>query len=61
MWLFYSQYRKCILTEENMDLKEDSLSLEILEEILAPMPNAGFGELIPVLQRIRRERSLKGG
>ncbi len=37
-----------------MDLiKEDSLSLEPLDEILASMPNAGFGELIPILQKIQ--------
>jgi hypothetical protein len=43
-----------------MDLKEDSLSLELLEEILTPMPNAGFGELIPILQKIRRDCALQG-
>lgn len=37
-----------------MDLiKEDSLGFEPLEEILALMPNAGFGDLIPILQKIR--------
>ena len=37
-----------------MDLtKEDSLSLEPLDKILASMPNAGFGELIPILQKIQ--------
>jgi len=37
-----------------MDLcKESSLSLEPLDKILASMPNAGFGELIPILQKIQ--------
>ncbi len=37
-----------------MDLiQEDSLSLEPLDEILESMPNAGFGELIPILQKIQ--------
>jgi NADH-quinone oxidoreductase subunit E len=37
-----------------MDLiKEGSLGLEPLDEILASMPNAGFGELIPILQKIQ--------
>ena len=34
-------------------IKEDSLGLEPLEEILALMPNAGFGELISTLQKIQ--------
>lgn len=37
-----------------MDLiKEDSLSLEPLDKILESMPNAGFGDLIPILQKIQ--------
>jgi len=37
-----------------MDLsKERSLSLEPLDKILASMPNAGFGDLIPILQKIQ--------
>ncbi len=37
-----------------MDLiQEDSLSLEPLDGILESMPNAGFGELIPILQKIQ--------
>ena len=37
-----------------MDLsKGASLSLEPLDKILASMPNAGFGELIPILQKIQ--------
>ncbi len=37
-----------------MDLsKECSLSLEPLDKILASMPDAGFGELIPILQKIQ--------
>jgi NADH:ubiquinone oxidoreductase subunit E len=38
----------------NMDLvKEDSLRLEPLDNILESMPNAGFGDLIPILQKIQ--------
>ena len=33
--------------------KEDSLSLEPLDKILSSMPGAGFGELIPILQKIQ--------
>jgi NADH-quinone oxidoreductase subunit E len=33
--------------------KEDSLSLEPLDQILTSMPNAGSGELIPILQKIQ--------
>jgi hypothetical protein len=37
-----------------MDLiKEDSLSLEPLDKILVLMPNAGFGDLIAILQKIQ--------
>ena len=37
-----------------MDLnQESSVSLEPLEGILASMPNAGFGELIPILQKVQ--------
>ena len=37
-----------------MDLsKGGSLSLEPLDKILTSMPNAGFGELIPILQKIQ--------
>jgi len=37
-----------------MDLsKEGPLSLEPLDKILASMPNAGFSELIPILQKIQ--------
>jgi NADH-quinone oxidoreductase subunit E len=37
-----------------MDLnKESSLSTEPLDKILASMPNAGFGDLIPILQKIQ--------
>jgi NADH-quinone oxidoreductase subunit E len=37
-----------------MDLsKEGSLSLEPLDKILTLMPNAGFGDLIPILQKIQ--------
>ena len=37
-----------------MDLSEEgSLSLEPLDKILASMPNAGFGDLIPILQKIQ--------
>ena len=37
-----------------MDLSEEgSLSLEPLDKILASMPDAGFGELIPILQKIQ--------
>jgi NADH-quinone oxidoreductase subunit E len=36
-----------------MDLKVGSLSLEPLDKILESMPNAGFGELIPILQKIQ--------
>lgn len=39
---------------KNMELsQEESLSLEALEKILASMPGAGFGELIPLLQKIQ--------
>ncbi len=34
-------------------IQEDSLSLEPLDKILESMPNAGFGELIPILQKIQ--------
>ena len=34
-------------------IKEDSLSLEPLDKILSSMPGAGFGELIPILQKIQ--------
>ena len=33
--------------------KADSLSLEPLDQILTSMPNAGSGELIPILQKIQ--------
>jgi NADH-quinone oxidoreductase subunit E len=33
--------------------REDSLSLEPLDKILASMPNAGFSDLIPILQKIQ--------
>ncbi len=37
-----------------MDLsKEGPLSVEPLDKILASMPNAGFGDLIPILQKIQ--------
>jgi len=37
-----------------MDLsKGGSLSLEPLDKILTSMPNAGFGELIPILQKVQ--------
>lgn len=37
-----------------MDLsKEGPLSLEPLDKILTSMPNAGFGDLIPILQKIQ--------
>ncbi len=37
-----------------MDLsKEGPLSLEPLDKILASMPNVGFGDLIPILQKIQ--------
>lgn len=36
-----------------MDLKEGSLGLEPLDEILSSMPNAGDSELIPILQKIQ--------
>ncbi len=37
-----------------MDLsKERSLSLEPLDKVLASMPDAGFGDLIPILQKIQ--------
>ena len=37
-----------------MDLsKEGPLSLEPLDKILASMPDAGFGDLIPILQKIQ--------
>jgi len=36
-----------------MDLKEDSLSLEPLDEILSLMPHVGDCELIPILQKIQ--------
>jgi NADH-quinone oxidoreductase subunit E len=36
-----------------MDLKVGSLSLEPLDKILESMPNAGFSELIPILQKIQ--------
>jgi NADH-quinone oxidoreductase subunit E len=37
-----------------MDLgKEDSLSLEPLDQILTSMPNTGSGALIPILQKIQ--------
>jgi len=37
-----------------MDLsKEGPLSLEPLDKVLSSMPNAGFGELIPILQKIQ--------
>ncbi len=43
-----------ILTEVNMDInKKGSLGLEPLDKILASMPNAGFGDLIPILQKIQ--------
>ncbi len=42
-----------ILREVSMDLKVGSLSLEPLDKILESMPNAGFGELIPILQKIQ--------
>jgi NADH:ubiquinone oxidoreductase subunit E len=43
-----------IIRERNMELSvEDSLSLEALDKILASMPGAGFGELIPLLQKIQ--------
>jgi NADH-quinone oxidoreductase subunit E len=38
-----------------MDLgKEDSLSLEPLDRILASVPQAGSGNLIPILQAIQK-------
>ncbi len=33
--------------------KEGSLSMEPLDKILASVPNAGFGDLIPILQKIQ--------
>lgn len=43
-----------------MDLsKEGPLSLEPLDKILASMPNAGFSDLIPILQKIQRECALQ--
>ena len=36
-----------------MDLREGSLGLEPLDEILSSMPNAGDSELIPILQKIQ--------
>ena len=43
-----------LIRERNMELnKSDSLSLEPLDKILASMPGAGFGELIPLLQEIQ--------
>jgi NADH-quinone oxidoreductase subunit E len=47
-------FMKGIIRERNMELiKSDSLSLEPLDKILASMPEAGFGELIPLLQKIQ--------
>ena len=43
-----------IIRERDMELsKSDSLSLEPLDKILASMPGAGFGELIPLLQELQ--------
>ncbi len=43
-----------------MDLsKEGPLSVEPLDKILTSMPNAGFGDLIPILQKIQRECALQ--
>jgi hypothetical protein len=45
-----------ILRDVNMDvIREETLSLEPLDEILASMPNACFDVLIPVSRRFMKK------
>jgi len=54
------KFLRANLTEVNMDLiQEESLSMEPLDKILASIPHAGDCELVPILQKIRRDCALR--